>query len=154
MHGPVRDDVKDRWLDRLSFGTLAIAGSALYVVSFDVMRPLACAITIAAALSWIAFGGALLMVTRARPGVMAWADACLAPMAVGGIALSLGALANAASFGSTGFHAALLVVLNVTMAALFVPRARALGLKTWMAVSLWVVGLDGLFLCVVGGLMR
>ena len=75
-------------------------------------------------------------------------------MAVGGITLTLVALANAASFGSPAFHAVLLVVLNVAMAALFVPRARALGLRTWMAVGLWIVGLDGLFLCVISGLMR
>ncbi len=57
------------------------------------------------------------------------------PMAAGGLALSLGAMANAASLGSTALHAALLLLLNVTMAVLFVPRARALGLKTWMAVG-------------------
>ena len=144
----------DPWLRRLCFGTLAIAGCALYVVSFNGMRPLACAITVAAALSWIAFGVALLLITRARPGILAWADACLDPMAVGGAALSLGALANALSLGSTAFHAALIVILNVAMAALFVPRARELGLRTWMAIGLWIVGLDGLFVFVMRGLMR
>lgn len=144
----------DLWLKRVAFGTLAIAGCVVYVGSFDSMKPVARAVTTASAIAWIGFGAALLLVTRAKPGVLAWADACLAPMAAGGAALCLGALINVLDLGAPAVHAAFNVALNVAMALLFIPRAHALGLRTWLAVSLWLVALDGLFLFVVGGLIR
>lgn len=140
------------WGARLALGAVAVAGSAAYAASFawapqagEAVR-LARPIAIAAGLSWPAFGAALLLATRRRPSVLAWADACLVTMAPGIGVLLLSALLNLLHRGTTPAHGLVLLLSNAAMAGVFVSRARRLGMRAPLAVALWVGVLDGAFL--------
>lgn len=137
------------WGLRVLLGAVALGGSALYAASFqeslDVAR-LAGLVALGAGVSWLVFGAALLALTRARPSVLEWADACLVTMAVGIGALLLSVLLNVGGRGSASAHVGVIALSNVSMAAVFVARARRLGLGPGPALALWVLALDAPFL--------
>lgn len=147
---------------RLLFGGFAFAGTAVYAVSFSLIResfqllPIAAAIGIAAGVSWIGFGIILLIVTRLRPSIMDWADACLATMATGNAILFVSVAANVIIFlfGSKEgpiagtlipLHAAVLIAADIIMGSIFIQRSSSLGLGRFTAAALWIFGLNGLF---------
>jgi hypothetical protein len=125
------------------FGGFAFAGTAVYAASFSLIResmqllPVAAAIGIAAGASWIGFGIILLIVTKRRPSIMDWADACLATMATGNAILLVSVAANATIFlfGSKEgqiagtlipLHAAVLIAADIIMGSVFIQRAAKL----------------------------
>src|SRR5687767_7664607 len=116
------------WIRRVLLGGIAIGGSALYAASFVLMdmgtsfETIALAVAMAAGLAWIVFGAALLMVTNARPSVLAWADLCLTTMGIGIAALAVSVLLNLVGRGALSVHVAVLLVSNLAMGAFFVSR--------------------------------
>ncbi|MCI0486664.1 MAG: hypothetical protein L0229_08700 [Blastocatellia bacterium] len=156
----MKDSKSLSWTGRFLFGMVAIAGTVIYAASFALIEesaklvPVARAIGIASGVSWPVFGVILLLVTRCRPRVLAWADACLITMIAGITVLMLSALSNVAAFvikaiesagASTTIHTAILIAADLLMAVVFVRHARMLGLGRALAVTLWVVALNGIF---------
>ena len=146
------------WPRRLLLGYVAIAGTALYAASFALVEdrenlaPIAQAIGIAAGVSWPVFGLILLLITRCRPGVLVWVDACLVTMSAGIGLLMLSTLLNLGVFVlnfSHGvlmpLHLAILLAADTAMALVFVRRSRSLGLNWAQALVLWVIALNGVF---------
>lgn len=159
------------WTNRILLGVLAFAGTAVYAASFallagrEAVLPLATAIAIAAGASWPVLGLSLLAATRLRPGILEWADVCLVTMSFGIAGLMAGVLWNLTAWlaemstgSATGlffyFHLAILVAADVLMAAIFMRRARALGLNAMTALMLWVLALNGTFVLVIFLLRR
>ena len=148
------------WTGRLLFGTAAIAGTCIYAASFALIEEgaklasVATAIGIASGISWPGFGVILLFVTRCRPRILAWADACLITMIAGIVVLMLSALLNMSAFAIkaseaagalTMIHIAILIAADLLMALVFIYLARRLGLSRLLAATLWVVALNGIF---------
>lgn len=148
------------WPRRLVLAAVAFAGSTAYALSFAVadggktLVPLATAIGIAAAISWICFGLVLLMVTRCRPSVLHWADVCLVAMAYGIGVKTTSMILNLVTSVPFAFHTGVLIFANIVMGTIFVFRARVLGLKIFPALLLWFFVLDGLFAAILFVLKR
>ena len=136
---------------RFLLGLLAVGGSAAYAASFHYsggggwIAQGAEAVAVAAGISWILFGLALLAATRCRPSVLPWADACLVCMAVGIAILGISIVLNLLKFTDPGIHAGVLVASNLAMGTVFVFRARPLGLSPAKSIALWFLVLDGTF---------
>lgn len=150
---------------RVALCILAFAGTALYSSSFalrpDAVRlvPLATGIGVSAGLAWMVLGQAILALYRRGHGgvrgsvvVMMWFDTCLLAMGVGEVLLVGAAALNFAAWaGGNAWsvplwgHAAILVCADVVMGAMFVGRARAFGIRAWVALALWVGVLNGSF---------
>ncbi len=144
---------------------VAFVGSTLYALSFwlvyggDKVTAMAWAVGASAGGSWIIFGLVLLGVTRCRPSVMAWADACLLTMSAGmatktlSMALNLGAYLVRSGAEVTPvpmpLHYAVLASANLIMAVVFIRRARRLGLSAPKAAAMWFVVLNGLFVVII-----
>jgi hypothetical protein len=149
------------WSMRVALGVIAVGGTLAYSASFkavpcaDWMVGAGASIGLAAGVAWLFFGGMLLLVTRARPSPMQWADACLRTMAAGILALVPAAVLNVhAEFGTAGAdpglwlagaHFILLAAANAFMFAIFLREARALGLGGSTALALWMLALNGGF---------
>jgi hypothetical protein len=146
------------WPCRLLLVGFAFGGSAIYAWSFsgvpqrEQWLPVAGAIGIAAGVSWVFFGLLLLGVTRCRPAVMAWADACLVTMAAGMTIKMTTVITNLLAPPGAWFHLAVLLTANLVMAFVFVRQAQRLGLGLWSALGLWFGALNGLFAVVMVGL--
>lgn len=117
---------------------------------------LATVVTAAAGVAWVGFGGLLLVVTKCRPSVGWWFDACLEAMLVGCVLLGSGAALNLIPMLAgdhagripgewLALHGGLLALANVAMGSRFVRRARQAGLTVPAALVLWVAGLGGPF---------
>lgn len=149
---------------RLFLGSIAIAGTALYVASFqlapgaaELLDP-ALRMGVSAGLSWIGFGVLLLVLSR-RTTIGGWADICLSTMTVGILVMSLGVLANVSArlvFGRLGgdprtisglasIHVAILLGADVAMGAWFTSRAAPRHLSTTGALLAWIFGLNAIF---------
>jgi hypothetical protein len=143
----------------------AFVGSAVYALSFrhrpdaQQLLPLAWSIGIAAGASWMVFGAALATMEGWRRGrVMAWFDVCLRTIAAGmlikmGIAAAnlLPAVGGSAAL-SFRTHIALLAAVDCVMAAVFVWRARGLGVGPAKALALWTLVLNGCFALLLAAL--
>src|SRR6478736_4618270 len=122
------------WPYRLLLTCAAFAGSAIYAWSFthvpqrEQWLPAASAVGIAAGVSWVLFGLLLLAITRTRPSIWAWADACLVTMAAG------------------------MTIKITTVAANFIWRANRLAMRPILAAGLWFGALNGIFAVVMLGL--
>ena len=147
------------WPRRTLLTAVAFGGSTLYALSFANVPerarwlPIAAAIGIAAGVSWIVFGLVLLGVTRRRPSIWHWADVCLRTMAVGMTIKMTTVLANLVAPPGAGFHLAVLLVANLTMAGMFVAQARPLGVSLRAGLGLWFGVLNGVFAVVLAGLL-
>lgn len=106
-------------------------------------------VAVAAGVSWPVFGAVLLLLSRARPSVLAWADACLRTMAPGILVLAAAALLGRAGIGGRALVLVTVAVSNLTMLAVFLPQARRLGLAPAKAAAAWLLVLDGFFALVV-----
>jgi len=104
------------------------------------------AIAIAAGLSWIVFGAGIGAVTRFRPSVWSWADLCLRVMAIGITPLILAAALVWSGITETVVHVGLLLVSNGVMLTLFARGAMVRGMPLAVALALWVLVLDGIFI--------
>ena len=149
-----------QWPERVLLALLAFAGTLAYAASFRALpradalgRPAAC-VALAAAVSWPLFGAALLLVSRARPAPLHWADACLRTMAAGVVVLALAATLNLdlPLLGAVpgvpwlaAMHLTLLAGANAVMLAVFLGEARRLGLRAVTAAALWMLVLNGTF---------
>ena len=139
---------------RAALVAVAFGGSAVYALSFAGVSGAhryaahAAAVGIAAGLSWILFGLLLITVTRARPSIVSWMDACLATMAVG-IAIKMIAVAlnfvwswndSIAPRGAhlVFIHLAILACADVAMGARFCAETRARGVSLRAALALWL----------------
>jgi hypothetical protein len=140
-------------------GATALGGTLGYAASFralpdaDWLPRAGAGVGLAAGISWLTFGGVLLVATGARPSTTAWADACLRTMAAGIAVLALAAALNVAC-GFAGMdegpllaaaHAVLLGIANGVMCLTFVRRAHFLGLSRGTALGLWMLVLNGTF---------
>lgn len=143
-----------RPITRALLVALAFAGSAVYALSFAATTPAqrwvaqAAAVGVAAGLSWILFGVLLIAVTRGRPLVVSWMDACLRTMAVG-IAVKMAAvLLNVAWWGGVThlpdarqflvIHLVILACADAAMGARFCAESAARGVSIARAAALWV----------------
>ena len=148
------------WRWRVLLALVAFGGSTVYALSFanvpERVRwlPVATAIGIAAGVSWVLFGLVLLVVTRWRPSVWHWADACLRTMACGMAVKMSAVVANLVGVPSAWFHLGVLLVANLVMAAVFVWQARRLGMRLGTGLGLWFGALNGVFALVLGGLLN
>jgi hypothetical protein len=149
------------WPARALLAAVALGGTLAYAASFRAVPrggPLVeagAAVGLAAALSWPAFGAALLLVTAARPSMLEWVDACLRTMCAGVVFLAAAAVLNLNApllgAGVNAFpwlaaaHVALLFGANGVMLATFVNEARRLGLAAATAITLWMLALNGSF---------
>jgi hypothetical protein len=154
---------------RLLLGAVAVLGTLAYSLSFlpaaggRFVGPGA-AIGVAAGVSWFVLGAAVLWMSRGRPSIGAWADACLATMAVGIGLLSAGTILNLAAWGVPAVgsapealaaaHLAILLASNIAMGATFVRRAGRLGLSAVCGTGAWVLALDGTFAIILLCLAR
>lgn len=145
-----------RWAFRVALGSAAIIGSAAYEWSFrsGPFAALARPIAIAAGVSWAVFGGVLLAVTRSRPSVLAWADACLVTMGAGIGVLAVSVLANLAGASSAVLHGCVLLASNGLMCLTFAQVALSSGLSRRTAVLLWIAVLDGVFAVLLAVMIR
>ena len=134
------------WTRRLVCGIGIVAGSALYALVLDPV------IAVAAALSWPVFGVALLFVTKGKPSMIKWADACLNTMIVGILILSASTLLEAVKTTPLPVHLWVLVLSQLCMALIFLEEASRLSLRPVPAVALWLGVLDGSFLVFYGAL--
>ncbi len=158
------------WTTRLALGAIAIVGTIIYAASFaltsyrDSLLPIAIAIGIASAVSWPGFGVSLLMVTRCRPSVMAWADACLIAQCTGIAVLMISGALNLILYfvrpqpsspidGIAYLHGTIVMAADVVMAIGFVRRAKQRGMTGRVALALWVLALNGLFVAALLGLL-
>jgi hypothetical protein len=148
------------WLSRSLLVASAFLATAVYAGSFFMLGPaqrltnLATDIAISSGIAWIGFGCVLLMVTRKRPSVLAWVDACLLTMLVGNGVLLLSVLVNVIfglfathikAMALAPAHAIILFIANGFMMVSFIYRTRNLGMRPWIAALLWVVVLNGFF---------
>lgn len=146
------------WPYRLLLTGVAFAGSAIYAWSFahvaqrEQWLPVASAIGIAAGVSWVLFGLLLLAVTRAKPSMLAWADACLVTMTAGMTIKTTTVVANIISPPGASFHLAVLLTANLVMAGVFIWRAKRLAVRPLLAAGLWFGTLNGIFAVVMFGL--
>lgn len=146
------------WPQRLLLTCVAFGGSAIYAWSFahapqrEQWLPVASAVGIAAGVSWVLFGLLLLTVTRTKPSVLAWADACLVTMAAGMTIKMTTVVANLISPPGAWFHLAVLMTANLTMAGVFIWRASWLAMHPLLAAGLWFGALNGIFTVVMFGL--
>jgi hypothetical protein len=146
------------WPYRLLLTCVAFTGSTLYAWSFasvpqrEQWLPVASAVGIAAGVSWVLFGLLLLALTRAKPSMLAWADACLVTMAAGMTIKMTTVAANLISPPGASFHIAVLMTANLAMAAVFIWRANRLALRPLLAAGLWFGALNGIFAVVMFGL--
>ena len=107
------------------------------------------------------FGATLMAVTRGRPSVWSWMDACLVPIAWGigvkmvAVAINLGLaqldFTHRVPLG--GVHAAVLLTADLVMGTLFVQEARRRGVLAREGVMLWVA-LNGYFALLLFTLIR
>ena len=150
------------WPARFALAAVAVGGTLAYAASFRAvpgapqLAAAGAAVGLAAGLAWPLFGAALLLATGAKPSPLKWADACLRSMAAG-----IGVLAAAAALNFVAValgrptswlvpaHAALLAASNGVMCAVFVGRARRLGMSPAAAVTLWTVALNGSFVAIL-----
>jgi hypothetical protein len=146
---------------RLLLGLTAFAGSAAYAASFfalsdhgAVLRT-AAAVGICAGLSWICFGPIILIVTRCRPSIASWIDACLLTMTAGIAVKTLGMLLNVAAGAGAirtatllPFHVIILLLADTVMCVLFCRLGRQRGIAPPVSISLWLAlnALMGMFL--------
>ncbi|MGC3957882.1 MAG: hypothetical protein QM813_08030 [Verrucomicrobiota bacterium] len=146
------------WPYRLLLAGVAFGGSALYAWSFahvpqrEQWLPIASAIGIAAGISWVLFGLLLLAVTRTRPSMLAWVDACLLTMAAGMTIKMTAVTANLILPPGASFHLAVLLTANLAMAGVFIWRAHQLAMRPLLAAALWFGALNGIFAIVLFGL--
>lgn len=152
------ESTKLYWPYRLLLTGVAFAGSAIYAWSFahvpqrEQWLPVASAVGIAAGVSWVLFGLLLLTVTRARPSVWAWADACLVTMAAGMTIKMTTVAANLISPPGASFHLAVLMTANLVMAGVFIWCAKRLAMRPLLAAGLWFGVLNGIFAVMMFGL--
>lgn len=146
------------WPYRLLLTCVAFAGSAIYAWSFthapqrEQWLPVASAVGIAAGVSWVLFGLLLLAVTRTKPSLLAWTDACLVTMAAGMTIKMTTVAANLISPPGASFHFAVLLTANLVMAGVFIWRANRLAMRPLLAAGLWFGALNGIFTVVMFGL--
>lgn len=152
------------WPARFLLGFISFVGTAVYAASFALIEfrerlmPLAVAVGIASAISWIVFGAVLLVVTRSRPSLLAWVDTCLVTQNMGIAVLMLSALVNLI-FYATGaslsdsasalVHTIILISADIVMAIVFVRRAVRIALSRATALALWIVVINGVFALLV-----
>ena len=153
---------------RAALAAVALFGTAAYAGSFRLdgvdprLAAAAMAVGWAAGVSWLVFEATLLVLTAARPSVVAWVDVCLRAMGAGMPLLGAAALVNGLAWAvrsspqpipvasQWAMHGGLLVASNVLMATVFLRCARPLGLSLATAAAAWVLGLNGAFALFLG----
>ena len=142
----------------------AFASTALYAASFLIYGKQswfaghAIAIALAAAASWVVLGMALLLLPRRYGTVGAWFDLCLRTIAWGYAVILGGSWAlHAVTLAARGpvpwgrvhtAHAVVLGVSGLLMTMLFLRGSRRIGCPLWIALTLWIVALQGTFVLV------
>ena len=149
------------WKSRGLRTALAFVGTGAYAWSFsrhtnaEIFFHAACAVGVAAAVSWPVFGATLLVAGGKRHSAWDWADVCLIVMSAGIGVMMLGAGVNVAAGPAWSgpavrtLHLVLLAGGDLLMCALFIHRARRLGMPLVRAVCLWIFVLNGVFVAVL-----
>jgi hypothetical protein len=148
-------------LKRSALIALAFLGTAVYAGSFAALStdqrpawllPLAIGVAIASGVSWPLLGIVLLRLSPDRATLMRWFDACLVTIAFGEAWLLSAAAWNIIAVQvepAQGLllatHLALLLAADITMCAIFARRARAIGMPTRQAITIWVFVMNGVF---------
>jgi hypothetical protein len=145
-------------------GTLAYAASFAVATTSGTARAAGVRVATAAALSWPLFGFVLLVSQRRadlsrglREWAGAWGDVCLRTMTRGVVPLGAAAALNlslaAARIGGArvdrppfiATHVGLLAASDLAMATYFIREAARLGMRSPVAVALWLGVLNGAF---------
>jgi hypothetical protein len=148
----------------------AFVGTAMYAGSFAMLSrdqrpewllPLAIGVAIASSVSWPLLGVVLLRLSPDRAILKRWFEACLTTCAIGVVWLLAGVGWNvlAAEHDPTqsvllATHLALLLGADITMCAVFAKHARAIGMSTRRAVTIWVFVMNGVFAALLLALAR
>jgi hypothetical protein len=155
---------------RAALIALAFLGTAVYAGSFAALSaeqrpewllPLAIGVALASGVSWPLLGMALLRLSPDRATLMRWFDACLMTIAFGEAWLLtaaawniVAAQINPARSALLAAHLALLLGADITMCAIFAKHARAIGMSTRRAVTIWVFVMNGVFAALLLALAR
>lgn len=143
---------------RVLLGGLAIAGTAVLAATFAVspqthpLLPTAAMVGTATGVSWVLFGGILLLTGRRRASMESYADLCLVTMGSGMAVLITGAALNVTMvlplWGAGAFigaHIVSMVAADIIMGATFTRHSGRLGFTRNQAIALWILGLNGVF---------
>ncbi|MBI1849729.1 MAG: hypothetical protein HYR85_05245 [Planctomycetes bacterium] len=148
-------------LKRAALGAVAILGTIAWTVAIASVMPRwrteAAVLGVAAGIAWPVFGGVVLYVTRGRPSVVAWVDACLNTMALGIAVLLISStfwLVFAFAGGNPmaammGFLPGSLLASFVVMIQFFLKQALGRGMPARTALGLWFGVLLGSFAVIV-----